>query len=71
MSWELPNYFTSELEDLDKPKLTSPCFVLLTFGFAAFLQRYQTGSQEAEPLLADLPVREGAGCDTLGSGQCI
>lgn len=44
-------------------------FVLLIFGFAAFLQHYQTGSQKAELLLGGLPVRGERGCGILGSRQ--
>lgn len=44
-----------------------PWFALLTYSFTAFLQHYQTGSQEAERLLAGLPVRGERGCGILGS----
>lgn len=44
-----------------------PCFVLHTF--TAFLSDYQTGSQEAEALLAGLSVRGERGCGILGSRQ--
>lgn len=46
-----------------------PCFVLHTFIFTAFLSDYQTGSQDAEALLAGLSARGERGYGIVGSRQ--